>query len=772
MELWDYLINKNLMSENKPTPPNSVPEEDLSLHEDFAPIIAENGLIRQPKVPAEEEILTSTLTRIDTFQDLVQIRRAEKEKTLPPQPVPQELSTQELPAAEHTFSIANEESKPQLDLTESAIENNKTSHPEPRPLPLGRAPKGSYSGSNPTDSESISHKKSQEESNTLKESTSTLPAVIPAVNTALVSVRKTKNRKKGLLNKKRKPKKQKKNVANVPPTDTPPSPNAQKEHFNRRWVWVAAVLCLLFLGGIVGVLPVERIPLLRNLAYAMGFSKDDTARMSFLRALLAWTDKTIGLPGEWGEDSSRTSLFARGRTANSTTEEDGNDNYATGLNARMARVGGQTSLIDINALQKLQREKGRPLDVVRGAVMPKAGQEEAQADPAQLRDGQVIVRTESTIVQGDVYFGSDAGAINRNLQDAYDSSKTLTKVKNPHISDGKPIDWLSNMAKKMIRATTSLAGVDRQVENTKVTWMSNVVDVGDEKEHRDLYHAWITSRMSKYTENNMLKKALADSSFLGADLPQTASNVLNFGGVQIDMDSLSQDQKEWQEYLEWEKQCKEELKTTGASGRIDNSINQYNAMFSSFNEKAEANLGFPQDCNPNGGINDSARRSRFVGRINKITNLCDSVTADYGVLGNKCLMQSFTGTCDKSIRDTYNDKWDGFVQYCNAKYLEEEQKWKDDWCSQNKPRCDNGETPPPYPTEKWIAASKTYTQEEWNGQSIENEVLEETGADSEYFSAVVRAKVDENGNVIYVQPGSQENVSNTIVEGMKQNKTL
>ena len=52
MELWDYLINKNLMSENKPTPPNSVPEEDLSLHEDFAPIIAENGLIRQPKVPA------------------------------------------------------------------------------------------------------------------------------------------------------------------------------------------------------------------------------------------------------------------------------------------------------------------------------------------------------------------------------------------------------------------------------------------------------------------------------------------------------------------------------------------------------------------------------------------------------------------------------------------------------------------------------------------------------------------------------------------------
>ncbi len=744
---------QNLMSENKPTPPNSVPEEDLSLHEDFVPIIAENGLIRQPKVPAEEEILEGTLTRIDTFQDLVQLRRAEKEKTLPPQPVPQELSTQEanqeLPEAERTFAISNEGSKPQLDLTESADSvNEKKDSQETREFSSSLEGEG---GRSPDEGE-----------NTLEESTTTLPAVIPAVNTALVSVRKTKNRKKNLSNKKPKSKKQKKNTANVSPTDTSSVSGAEKEKSNRRWAWVVAVLCFLFLGGIVGVLPVERIPLLRNLAYAMGFSKDDTARMSFLRALLAWTDKTIGLPGNWSDDSSRTSLFARGRTANGGAEED-DDNYATGLNARMARAGGQTSLIDINALQKLQREKGRPLDVVRGAVMPKAGQEEAQADPARLRDGQVIVRTESTIVQGDVYFGSDAGAISRDLQDGYDSSKTLTKVKNPHISDGKPIDWLSNMAKKMIRATTSLAGVDRQVENTKVSWMSNVVDVGDEKEHRDLYHAWITSRMSKYTENNMLKKALADSSFLGADLPQTASNVLNFSGVQVDMESLNQDQKEWQEYLEWEKQCKEELKSTGASGRIDNSINQYNEMFSSFNEKAEKDLGFPQDCNPNGGVNDAKRRSRFAGRINKITNLCDSVTADYGVLGNKCLMQSFTGTCDKSIRNTYQAKWDGFVQYCNAKYLEEEQKWKNDWCSKNKPRCDNGETPPPYPTEEWVAASKKYTQEEWNGQSIENEVLAETGADSDYFSAVVRT-TDEKG--------SQDNVSDTIVKGMKQNKTL
>ena len=728
-----------IMSEHKPTPPNFVPEEDLSMHENFAPIIAENGLIRQPEVPDEEVVLTASLTRIDTLQDLVQIRQAEKkEKTLPPQPVPQEL-TSSVPAAEtvsssvvpsnpeHSFAITSEE-KPTLDLASAPQEGGRSSG---------------------------------EGENT---PTTTLPAVIPAATTTLMTTGKTKRRKPSLFKKRKKSKKQ----ANPQPPATPPATPAPKQgHNSRRWPWVLAVLLFLFLGSITGLVPVEKIPFLRNVAYAMGFTKDDTSRMSFLRALLAWADETVGLPGNWSVDSS--SLLA-GKLGTGLGVSTDMENIAD-LNARMTRYNGQTSLINMAALQKLQREKGRPQDGLRGAVMPAPGQAEAQAAPAQLIGDHVEVRTESTRVQGDVYFGSDAGAINRDARDAYDSSKTLAKVKNPHIADGKPIDWLSNMAQKMVRATNSLAGVDRELNNTKVNWETMVVDVGDKKEHRDLYHAWITSRMSKYTQNNMLKKSLADSSFLGADIPTVASNVLTFGGIQVDADSFSRDQKEWQEYLEWEKQCKEELSDRGASGRIDRSIEQYNSMFSSFNDKAEPNLGFPVDCSPSGGVNDSQRRSAFEGRIHKITTLCDSVSSDYTVLGNKCLMQSFSGTCDKSIRTKYSGRWDAFAKHCQDAYAAEEQKWKDEWCQQNKAACEAGTTPPPYPASKWETDSKNYTQEKW-GTPIESEVLAETGARSDYFSAVVRSEVDADGNVTYIKPGSQDNVTDTVVKGMQQNKTL
>ncbi len=745
----------NSMSEHKPTPPNFIPEEDLSMHENFAPIIAENGLIRQPQVPDEEVILTSSLTRIDTLQDLVQIRQAEKkEKTLPPQPIPQELTSspqgEKMPGSKEEEKSSNGVHSPlEGEVVGQVVPDIKKSR-----YPNSSSPLEGEGGRSPGEGENIPPP--------------TLPAVIPAATTALIKAGKPKRRPFGLFKKRKKSNQPVKSQAQ-PPATPPTTPAPTQGRRSHRWPWLFAVLLFLFLGSMTGLVPVEKIPLLRNVAYALGFTKDDTSRISFLRALLAWADKTIGLPGDWRVDASSTSLFARGLGANLGTSADA-ENTAD-LNARMTRYNGQTSLINMAALQKLQREKGRPQDGLLGAVMPGPGQAEAQAAPAQLIGDHVEVRTESTRVQGDVYFGSDAAAINRDARDAYDSSKTLTKVKNPHIADGKPIDWLSNMAQKMVRATNSLAGVDRELNNTKVNWASSVVDVGDKKEHKDLYHAWITSRMSKYTSNLMLKKALADSSFLGADIPTVASNVLTFGGIQVDMDSFSRDQQEWQEYLEWEKQCKEELSDRGAGGRIDRSIEQYNSMFSSFNDKAEPNLGFPVDCSPSGGVNDSQRRSAFEGRIHKITTLCDSVTSDYTVLGNKCLMQSFSGTCDKSIRTKYSGRWDAFAKHCQDAYAAEEQKWKEEWCQQNKAACEAGTTPPPYPASKWETDSKNYTQEKW-GTPIESEVLAETGAHSDYFSAVVRSEVDADGNVTYIKPGSQDNVTDTVVKGMQQNKTL
>ena len=711
------------MSEHKPTPPNFVPEEDLSMHENFAPIIAENGLIRQPEVPDEEVILTASLTRIDTLQDLVQIRQAEKkEKTLPPQPVPQEL-TSSVPTAEtvsssvvpsnpeHSFAITSEE-KPTLDLASAPQEGGRSSG---------------------------------EGENT---PTTTLPAVIPAATTALMTTGKTKRRKPSLFKKRKKSKKQ----ANPQPPATPPATPAPKQgHNSRRWPWVLAVLLFLFLGSITGLVPVEKIPFLRNVAYAMGFTKDDTSRMSFLRALLAWADETVGLPGNWSVDSSSLLAGNLGTGLGVSTDM---ENIAD-LNARMTRYNGQTSLINMAALQKLQREKGRPQDGLRGAVMPAPGQAEAQAAPAQLIGDHVEVRTDSTRVQGDVYFGSDAGAINRDARDAYDSSKTLAKVKNPHIADGKPIDWLSNMAQKMVRATNSLAGVDRELNNTKVNWETMVVDVGDKKEHRDLYHAWITSRMSKYTQNNMLKKALADSSFLGADIPTVASNVLTFGGIQVDADSFSRDQKEWQEYLEWEKQCKEDLRTGGGL-TVNNSIETFNGKFSTKGGTKETTdyVGFPQSC----AEAENMGNQTFEKNLNDIQNACRNAQAGYESLGRTCLMDvgflGRTGQCDPqpiSTLKSYRTSFKNECEECDTKT----ETTTDANGNQITVKVD--------PVKCRMEVTAQWASDGGKAKGMEEIVLAEIGGDTDYFPQIVKDQ-DTEDTFHYAK--------HTVVDGFKQNDNI
>ena len=80
-----------------------VPEEDLDLHEDFKPIIAENGLIRQPSSSQEDhttgtDLAGRTFTHMDTVQDLVQIRSAEEKLIdieLPPPSQESTLSTKD-----------------------------------------------------------------------------------------------------------------------------------------------------------------------------------------------------------------------------------------------------------------------------------------------------------------------------------------------------------------------------------------------------------------------------------------------------------------------------------------------------------------------------------------------------------------------------------------------------------------------------------------------------------------------------------------------------
>ncbi len=725
-----------------------VPEEDLNLHENFQPIIAENGLIRptQPKeVP--QHITTSpdtTFTRIDTIQDLVQIRHAEEEskaaKTPPTKEVQSPAPTAPSSPVTHTQTV------PAEDFATPAANPPQPQAPQ---APQGAGP---------------------------LQDTTALPeiqVIQPALKTRRAKVHKSKQERKlaakaaATIRKfvKRpvkllpqpapatapKPAQEVPQKTSVTPPVAQPAP-AVKKH--RRWLWVLAVLCFLFLGTVSGVVPVEKIPFLRNIAYAMGFSKDDTARMSFLRALLTWTDKTAGRPALQGENRATPSWWAR--LWGIEPPLGGGRDDLDSIYGRAQREGGQTRLLDINMLNTMQRQKGLKPDEVRASIAPIPGQK-TELDSTVLKDDNANVQTEANRKTGDVYFGSDVNSVMRDFQDGYDSVNAFKKVKGLGITKIDSTDWLQNMAAKMMKTDAGIGGTNKELGGMQVNWGSDVKEVGKNKEHRDLYHAWITSRMTKYTPNLMLKKALADTGFMGAALPSVATNMVGFGGIQIDTTALQEDQESWQEYLEFEKQCKAAIAAN--SEKIDTAVTNFNNIVNS-----TSSLGYPTNCYE--ALQYAGLPSDFSANVGQIQQSCKDLEAGYEALERDCRMKiSHSNIVCDTIGGNYENKFAQFRQECQNKYSVLKSAWEARWSQAHQ-----GQTPPPNAYQNaedgW---EKDGTSDNMLEVSIvggeEHTMLSTIKQNGGQFATWVRAtcEKDDHGNTI-CEPKAEdvEKVKNTI----------
>lgn len=560
----------------------------------------------------------------------------------------------------------------------------------------------------------------------------------------------------------------------VPPPNTPQQPSEKPHKRKRRWLWVLAALLALFLITVGGFVPVENIPILRNIAHAMGFTPEQAKKMSFLRALLTWTDKTLGLNGKLSagptiEGESRLFSTRPGEEGTATGEE-GED---AALKGKMARYTGKTSLFDMRALNELQRSKGRRLDQISGTVLLLPGQKAETR--AAMRDTEVTVRTEANRDKGEVYFGSDASAINREFNDGYDSIKTLKKVANPHIADGNPIDWLEQMSSRMMKADTGLMGIDKELKTSVVGWKNENGEVGNNKPLRDLYHAWITSRMSNYTNSIMLKKSLADSSFLGAAIPSHASESLTFGGVRVDTDSLENDQEGWKEYLEFEKNCKEELMATGHGGpMVQNAVDSFNNLFPETNWSGTApeNANFPTSCK--GVLNSSYEKSTFFkNTVSVIRKACHDMVDGYKKLETSCKMavDYVTNRCDSNnivgdVRAHYQARYTAFQSYCKEKYCKEQEEAYNEAHKNDDP-----------PAPAFVCDASNLTGDNWQNSDNYKESCEsgcfsthntadqikaEVGATAEYFPQITKDQQYED---------EEHRVKRTITAGIEKNST-
>ena len=566
----------------------------------------------------------------------------------------------------------------------------------------------------------------------------------------------------------------------APPPKTPDTPPPTPQKRKRWWLWILGIVLVLFLGTIGGVVPVENIPVLRNIAHAMGFTPEQAKQMSFLRALLTWTDKTLGLNGRLSAapQVGESRLFSSQQGAG-PNGENAEDEGGTVLAGKMARYTGKSSLIDMRALNELQRSKGRRPDQLAGTVLLLPGQKAETR--ASMRDTDVTVRTEANRDKGEVYFGSDASAINREFEDGYDSIKTLKKIANPHIADGQPIDFMMQMTTRMMKVNTGLAGIDKELGTSVVGWKTGPGEVGDNKPLKDLYHAWITSRMSNYTTSIMLKKTLADASFLGAAIPSQASDSLTFGGVRIDSDSLEEDQEGWKEYLEFEQRCKAELTEDGHGGPIvQSAVDSFNDLFPETARKgvtAPENANFPTNCTD--VLKTPYQTSTFYrDTVAKIHQACHNMVEGYKKLEDSCKMavDYKTNRCDSNdivgdVRAHYQARYEKFQQYCRDKYCEEQKKAYEEAHKDDNPpapafECD------PSGLSNW-SNSGNYKESCANppcssdvyfaSQSTANLIKAEVGGTQDYFPQITKDQEYED---------NEHRVQTTIVAGIEKNGTL
>ncbi len=774
-----------------------VPEEDLNLHEDFQPIIAENGIIRPKKQEIPEDLMVSpdtTFTRMDTVQDLVQIRRAEQkakeekqksesaqasssdkksEQKLPEIPVVSQAEPElELPAdlpadlpGAHMQTISAQAFASETVLEQPAPPKQAAQPEQPAPLKTVEQPAPLKTVEQPEQKEQpVLVKESSQAEQSARPAPAQEPADLPTIRLiGTVEPKKRKSKKERRKSKAAKAAKAKEEAQPSAQQATPqtaqgpvallPAPASKKR---RGWVWALALICLLFLGTIGTVVPVEKIPLLRNIAYAMGFSQNDTSSMSFLRTLLAWTGKTLGLSGNQGESASVDAIAfeRRSQTLGNLYSDSEEDAAESGLQARARQGIPPSSLIDMHALNALQRQRGVAEDRIHGSVLPNPGDETNPEATVELKDTNVTAQTEANQQTSDVFFGRDAFSINRDAQDGYDSINAFKTIANTNIAGVGSGDWLTTMAQRMMQANPGMDNINRDLSNMQLTWGTNIYDIGEDKPHRDMYHAWITSRMSKYTSNDAVKKALANAGFLGAEIPSTASQIVGYGGIQIDMVSLQDDQEERLEYLEFEKKCKEAVQNS----RVDDAVKRFNQIVSN---GADA-LGYPKNCLE--ALKTESISETFTTNTAAIQQVCKDLDSGYKALEEACHMQISTTqvACD-SLSGSYNSSFEEFKRGCQAYYDQQKARWEQAWTAAHP-----GEAlaPNAYELQQWPTDGEldqfSMGGETYGGSSV---IFNRITNDGGQFATWVRASCTEDaaGNITCTaEDGEIERVQDTV----------
>lgn len=400
--------------------------------------------------------------------------------------------------------------------------------------------------------------------------------------------------------------------------------------------WALFVL-FFFLLLITGVVPVGKIPFLRNLAWAMGYTPEETQDISLLKALLSWNEHAKIMRGEL-PDPDAANVF-------------GNDGGFSSARQRLESERN-SNLINLRAVNASLAQQGQAADRLAGSFYSVDIGEGARGPDVRIRKGNASANTQANEAKpGEVYFGADASAVARDPKDGFNTTSSLKKIANPNIAGGGSTDWLGGLVDKATRADAGLEGIAKSLETGgTLAQLAPVTEIGRHKAQRDMYYAWLTGMSARRTPQLVLKKTLASASFDGSERPKKVFDSSGYSGIGINPDDVVSDLDNIKLRLQNEKECERALNSSG-----DTLTNQLQAAKNGINTLAGS---FPKNCDEVDGS--------FPNRLSALRNQCEQVKNAYSDLGTFCGVSVKSGREGTCTTNNLQGRYDAYAGYCQA----------------------------------------------------------------------------------------------------------
>ena len=396
-------------------------------------------------------------------------------------------------------------------------------------------------------------------------------------------------------------------------------------HSKRAWTFF---IFLLFASYFCTAIPVEKVPLLRNLAYLMGYTREETKTFSFLKTL-------VTLPQRYKEHRAAKEDWERIRkssaAAMAASTEDALFYKAQLINFKQSIKGSNPQGQDSDELQKIrQANTARDSRVVAMASVK--------------RDDPAAAQTTQKIAGSEVFFGAQQGITPRDPTAGFDTTQALSKLPSPGIVDSHKTDKLLEAAESFYSRTTNIDFQNKLVEHTvgSRTMMQDLSSPDDKKPRVDVVYAWLTSRAAKRTENKMLKKTLAAAGFLGADLtrPMLLTALDGTGTVAVDPRQIDIDISVAKERTEREEKCTNYL----VDGAYQHNIgDRWKSVNNRINSMWDENISkLPSaTCNTYEGLITS-----FNDSMTELKIECNDLDSSYSEVEKACQIKVQEGSCE------------------------------------------------------------------------------------------------------------------------------